>query len=761
MSDRPRPSGITRAVSLAAQTPPGLREELAWRAAAMRGHFKAWREEEVERRRLFNWLPVAMGLGVIAYFAADTEPHLAAPLIGMLVCIALAVIGRNSAALRLCTTAMAFVFLGLAAAIVRTASVGAPVIERMMIVPVSGFVESVEKRAGGSRIVLRPTSIGELPAQKRPALIRVTTRGSGLVAGDHVSGTARLLPPPEPARPGGYDFARDAFFRGVGAVGSFSGTQRLSPAPVEAGIGLRAAAAIDRAGNHLTDRIIATVGGQAGAVAAALVTGKRGQISEQTNEALRAAGIYHIISISGLHMVLVAGAIFWLVRAALALSAWIVLRWPVKKLAALAAMVGATAYCEFSGSDVATERSLIMTLVMLGAILVDRPALSMRNLAIAAIIVLLREPETLLGPSFQMSFGAVAALIAWAERARGGALSPPPVGLIGRMARIVKVAIIADLITTLLATAATAPFGLYHFNTANPYGLLGNALALPFISLIVMPAAVAGALLYPFGLDGIAWWAMGEGTKPLLAFSGQMAGWPQSTVKLPAYGPFSLGLFALALLWMTLWVTPLRWFGAAPLAVGLLFAAAPPRPDGHIDRDGRGLALRAEDGRLSVLGKPSAFALAQWLAADGDQRRPGDPTLTQAIRCDPSGCVLAIPGKGTVSHALTRRAVSEDCGLADLVVTPLLWRAPCKAALVDRNTLDTSGAATLTWDKGAWRIVGARNGSDGAATGDPNAAEGPSRPWLRVRRSTAPIASLTLPEPQGMPTDEADDLRDQ
>jgi competence protein ComEC len=436
-----------------------------------------------------------------------------------------------------------------------------------------------------------------------------------------------------------------------------------------------------------------------------------------------------------------------------------VLHLPVKKIAAAVAMLGATAYCVFSGSDVATERSLVMTLVMLGAILFDRPALSMRNLAIAAIIVLLREPETLLGPSFQMSFGAVAALIAYAERMRGATAQPPPAfGLIGRMARIVKLAVIADLVTTLLATAATAPFGLFHFNTANPYGLLGNALALPFISLIVMPAAVAGALLYPFGLDAIAWWAMGQGTKPLLAFSAEIASWPRSSVKLPAYGPAALILLGLALLWVTLWTTPLRWLAALPLTIGLALAGAPVRPDGYIDREGRGLALRGEEGRLIVLGKPGAFALAQWLAADGDQRKPGDASLLNGASCDASGCVAGLGRRGAISHATTRRAVSEDCDKASVVVTPIPWRGQCRALLIDRLALDRLGSATLRWTGQGWRITGAR--SPEQAEGDGSAA----RPWLRQPRpAMAPTASprQTEPDPLIPPPEETEDLRGQ
>ena len=241
-----------------------------------------------------------------------------------------------------------------------------------------------------------------------------------MTPGDYIRANTRLLPPPDPARPGGYDFARDAWFKRIGAVGSLNGEIAQVPPPQAPGFWLNAAMRMDRVRTAVTQRIADWGQGQAGAVAAALVTGQRGLIVEDTNTALRAAGIYHIVSISGLHMVLAAGTIFWLVRALLAGLPMVAMRWPVKKIAAsLCHGRCATGYCVFSGSEVAAERSLIMTLVMLGAILADRPALSRCAISRSQlIIVLLIEPEQITGPSFQMSFAAVALLIAGAELLR-------------------------------------------------------------------------------------------------------------------------------------------------------------------------------------------------------------------------------------------------------------------------------------------------------------------------------------------------------
>ncbi|MGO4404885.1 ComEC/Rec2 family competence protein [Bosea sp. RAF48] len=687
-------------------------------------------ELEAERRRPFLWLPVAMGAGILFYFAADREPVLWAPLAGFALSAIFAFVLRTRRLASMASLAVAAAFAGFAAGAWRTADVAAPMLERQRIGKVTGFVESVEARDSGARIVLLVTEFAGMPAAERPRRVRVNIRAASVAPGDHVVATARLLPPPGPARAGGYDFGRDAFFRGIGAVGSIAGKIALAPPPHPMPTRLAVDVAIDRARNALTQRIAEGGGGQGGAVAAALVTGKRGLITEATNNDLRAAGIYHIVSISGLHMVLAAGTIFWLVRALLALSQTAALRWPIKKIAAAAAMFGATAYCIFSGSDVATERSLIMTLVMLGAILVDRAALSMRNLALAAMIVLLREPEALLGPSFQMSFGAVAALIAFAERWESRKRSQPPPTLPWPLGPVWAAAL-GIVVTTLLATAATAPFGAYHFQTFNPFGLLGNAMALPFVSLFVMPAAVFGVLAYPFGLDWPAWALMGLASDVVLKVAHWVASIDHSTVMIAAFGPAVLTCFVLALLWLTLWTTPWRWLAALPLLLGVAIAGKPERPEILIERDGSGLAVRGPDGRLAIAGKPSRFVLQQWLAADGDRRSPDDPTLRAGISCDALGCVARTPDQRTVSYTRDRLGLIEDCMRADLVVTAIPWSGTCKARLIERMALSRDGATSLYRTGSGWS----------SHVSEQNAAD---RPWSR-RREQRPAQASTAP----------------
>ncbi len=439
-------------------------------------------------------------------------------------------------------------------------------------------------------------------------------------------------------------------------------------------------------------------------------------------------------------MVLAAGVVFWLVRAGLALVPALALAWPIKKIAAGAAMLGVTAYCAFSGWDVAAERALIMTLVMLGAILVDRPALSMRNLALAAMLALAREPEALLGPSFQMSFGAVAGLIACAPLLDGRVFRTDSPSRIARAASWLATAVVGTLATTLVAQIATAPFATYHFQTMQPFGLIGNALTLPLVSLAVMPAAVLGMLAYPFALDRPVWWLMGLAVRGMLDISAWIAGFGQANVVLPAFGTGALALLAVALLVATLPVSRLRLLSLLPAGLGLALAASPTRYDIYIDRDGAGAAVRGEDGRLVVLGRPPGFVLEQWLKADGDRRRPETVTGAAGPRCDRLGCtVLALDGRA-VALVTDKRAFAEDCARADILISRLRAPPGCAAPLIaDRTFLAAQGATAI------------RLGATGPEVASTRGA-GPPKPWQpRPPANAAMPAAAPEPSAAGDP----------
>lgn len=740
----PRPRLIARAVALPRRWQPAVEFGLAdWQGWLSRGFSR-----EIDQRRLFPWLAVCFGAGILLFFQAEGKPALWAPLSGLALFAGFAATFRGRpAALAVCVGS-AMVFAGFTAGALRSRAVEAPVLSRVVIAPMSGFIEAVEDRPAGKRLLLRLVDLKGTSEADRPRRVRVTLRkGEGLVGGQFISAQARLLPPPQPAWPGGYDFGRDAYYRGVGAVGSILGPVKTLDPPAPPPWRLRLAAAVDEARNILTQRIAAAIEGPAGGVGAALVTGKRGLIPEATNDVLRAAGIYHIVSISGLHMVLAAGTFFWLARALLSLVPTLALLWPVKKMAAATAMAGATGYCVFSGADVATIRSLIMTLVMFGAVLVDRPALSVRNLAIAAIVVLAREPEALLGPSFQMSFGAVAALAAFVPLLQWGRFEARSSGQLETALRWLGRHAVGLVTTTLVASIATAPFAAYHFQTLNPYGLVGNALALPLVSLVVMPSAVLGVLTYPFGLDRPVWQMMGAAVSQVLDVSGWVGGFGGSSVVIPALGLGALALFSLALLVAAIFASALRWLAVVPALAGLALAAAPTRPDIYVDRDGQGAAIRNAAGRLTFVGKTSAFVAEQWLRADGDARDAADANSAAAsakdgARCDPEGCVVESVDRRNIAFVRKSSAFEEDCRRAEIVITRLKAPTPCAALLVlDREALAARGATTIRLGADSIEIRSVRKGDETVAR-----ASTATRPPVPAAKPARAIPEQDIPE---------------
>ncbi|WP_210490682.1 ComEC/Rec2 family competence protein [Microvirga antarctica] len=739
LPDNPEPGSSQRSSARALALPRQWQPALGWRVADGRQWLsQAW-SRELEQRRLFPWTAVCYGAGILLFFQAEGKPALWAPVCGLVAFAVLAIALRaHLPALAVCI-GFAMVFAGFTTGAIRTRAVDAPILRRIVIGSFSGFIEAVEDRPDGKRLLVRVGDLKGVTEADRPVLVRVSVRRNDpLVAGQFITGNARLLPPPQPAWPGGYDFGRDAYFRGIGGVGSVLGTVRIIDPPTLAPLRFRLGAAVDEARNVLTQRIASAIGGPAGGVGAALVTGKRGLIPEPTNDVLRAAGIYHIVSISGLHMVLAAGTFFWLARAFLSLFPTLALLWPIKKLAAVIAMAGALGYCVFSGSDVATVRSLLMTLVMFGAVLVDRPAVSVRNLAISALIVLAREPESLLGPSFQMSFAAVAALSAFMPLLQRRAPNGRPTGLIDRGLRFVGGHAMGLVTTTLIATVATAPFSAYHFQTLNPYGLVGNAVALPLVSLVVMPAAVLGVLAFPFGLDRPIWQMMGAAVAQVLDIATWVGGFGGSTLVVPALGLGAVALLSLALLIAVLAASSLRWLALMPAAIGMAFAATPMRADLYIDRDGQGAAIRGRDGALTFVGKTSAFVAEQWLKADGDARDPDDASLHGGSRCDPAGCVVDVPDGHSVAFVLNASAFAEDCRRAEIVITRLKAPSTCKALLVlDRETLAARGATTLRLGAAAIAIRSVHKGDETVA----RLAPSPQPPG-----AAAPARVRALPE---------------
>lgn len=672
---------------------------------------RQWAVEEVTSAHLLPWLAVAFGFGIVLYFTAEHEPAWWA---GTDLAIASAVV---AAMLRRHLAAFVVALLvfsaaaGFAAATIKTALIAHPVLHAgVSNVTVTGFVELREESQHTDRFVLR---VERLAGSQGPLeRVRLSVkRGTAPPPGSFVTAKALLDPPLQPLEPGSYDFARDLYFQRIGASGFVRGPIRIIAPPQSEGPLARADALVQQMRDAIDARIRAVLPGDEGAIAAMLINGRRDAIDQHLYDSMFVSGIGHVLSISGYHMAVVAGAIFFIIRAFLALIPGLADRVPIKKWAAFAALAVTGFYLLLSGNQVATQRSFIMIAVVLLGVLFDRPTVTMRTLTVAALIVLFFAPEAVVHPSFQMSFAATLALIAGYEK---GAvrLHGRRDSSLGARATLWGInEIIALTLASLLAGFATTPYAAYHFHRVAPYGVLANLLAMPVVSAWVMPMGILGVIAMPFGFDAECWRLMGYGIEWMDTIALWVASLPGAFGRVTSFGTGPLLLLTAALLVIGLFKTPLRWSGLALVAVAILLALRVPAPDVLIGNDGRSFAVRGADGRLAVhhIGGDS-FAMREWLAADGDGRDVKDPTLGQGIACDPSGCVGRLVDGARVAFALAPDAFADDCQEAVLVIA--VRAAPpsgCAAMVIDRDTWRARGALSLRRTASGFVVEGVRS----------------------------------------------------
>jgi competence protein ComEC len=657
-------------------------------------------EREMEDGRGFLWLPVCLGTGILVYFALPTEPSSTATTAAAVVTALLAWASRDRVGLTRLAIAVAFVAAGAAAMKVRTDLVLAPKLPREMTAVVNGWVAQRETAArSGVRVLLRVATIERLAPSETPYAVRITVRArsEAISVGDAIAVTARIRPPNGPVMPGGYDFARAAFYERIGGVGFAYGAAR--PADIGAApFDIRIGEPLERLREAIGKRVTAALPSDRGRVATTLITGDRGGISEGTQEAMRASGLGHILAISGLHMALVAGAAFWIIRALLALSPNLTLRHPIKKWTAAGALVVATVYLGISGGQVATQRAYIMLAIMLLAIMVDRRAITLRNVGLAAFVVLIISPESLLSASFQMSFAATIALVAAYEEFTAWSNRRPQLsdrrayGIIDKLWRYA----IGLFVTSLVAGLATTPFGIYHFQRMAPLTLIANLLAMPVLGLVVMPMAFLAVLLMPVGIEWLPLWLMSWGLGWIIDVAEWTAGLTGHSGSVPMAPAMALIVLAAGFLWLALWRQPWRLLGLVPITLAVPITALALRPDILVSADGVTAAVRGSDGRLSVVaGSGSRFVVENWLRADADPRDARADELSRGIICDPLGCIARIDEETTVSVVLRPDAFAEDCHLADIVVSRFPAPANCEALAIDRGRLMHYGSHAL------------------------------------------------------------------
>jgi competence protein ComEC len=615
-----------------------------------------------EQDRWPLWLPVALGAGAGAYFALPAEPPLAVGWIAL----ALALVAAVAAARGLARWPWSFVgallaalLLGFGLARLREKLVETPVLDHAVVAHLTGRIVALEPREHGIRLVLDEVRSGTL--QPAPRRIRVAVLTSGdFRPGQWLSLTSRLDTPPAPSEPGASDLGRSLFFQSIGAVGFSYGRPHVIIPARPPTLFERLAIGVEDLRLKMTRRIQAAIPGSLGGIASALITGERGGISEEDEEALRDAGLAHVLAIAGLHMALMGGGIFWLLRAGLAAIPAIALRYPIKKWAALGALAASGFYLTISGAAPSAVRAFVMLAMVMVAILADRPALSMRSLGLAAAILLLLRPEAIVDPGFQMSFGAVAGLIAVAEwEARRERLKPR-----GPLYRYVH----GIAMTSLVGSLATLPYAMFHFERATHYAVLGNLIAMPVMGFWVMPAAALSVALMPLGLDGFALAILKQGIAVMLGMGRWVSGLPGAVSLSPAMPMSALILISLGGLWLAIWRKAWRWLGFVPMLAGIGLALLAPLPDMLVAADAATVAIRGPDGLLHFVKKPAEkFAARDWLRRDGDDRDINDAVGVKGLSCDGLGCVTS----GTVRIAVSQypESLDEDCLRAQIIVS--------------------------------------------------------------------------------------------
>lgn len=562
-----------------------------------------------QRGHLFPWTPVFLSIGIGAYFGLTQEPGF-----DIYVCLAIATGVLFLVGLRVSGTwspliwAVVIASLGFALAAYRAHSVAATVIGWRYYGAIEGRIVAMDRSASDRlRLTLDQVRLADVSAHRTPERVRISLHGDvpDLSPGQIIMTTGHLSPPQGPVEPGGFDFRRHAWFKQLGAVG-YTRNPVLTIKPADAGrsglwvLGLRMS---------ISAQIQQVLEGDVGGFAAAVTTGDRSAVGQETLEALRASNLAHLLAISGLHMGLLTGFVFASLRMALSFVPSIALRLPVKKLAAIGALLAAALYLALSGGNVATERAFVMVSVMLGAVMVDRRAISLRAVAVAALIVLILRPEVLMSPGFQMSFAATTALVAVFGWLRDAELQAGP-----NWFRMIS----GIVISSLVAGLATAPVGAAHFNTLAHYGLAANLLSVPLMGMVVIPAAVFAACMVPLGLEWIGLEVMGLGLRWILGVAHYVAGMDGARGFVPAPQAIVLPMLALSGVWIILWQGRLRWIGIAPAMISLWIWTTAVRPDVLIAESGGLVGVMTEQGRALSKVKGSGFVAKVWLENDGD-----------------------------------------------------------------------------------------------------------------------------------------------
>lgn len=650
---------------------------------------------EGERGQLPLWAIAGFGAGIALWFAMPDPRQWAG-----LLCVAGGAAmfgfsfheGRAGRALGWLALALA---AGCAWIWLRAERVAAPRLERPTITAFSARVIKVETLVakGDIRLTLAPLD------QALPPRIRVSAPAdreqAGLAAGATVALRARLTPPPPMALPGGHDFARDAWFRGDGAAGRALGPIEVTDPAQPTGL--------DAVRTRLDRHIRAQLPERSGGIATALVTGDQNAVTLEDAEAMRRSGLAHLLSVSGVHLAAVIGGTMFLTLRLLALSQFLALRFNLVLVGAGAGALAGVAYTLLTGMQVPTVRSCVAALLVIGGMALGREAISMRLVAVGALLVLLFWPESIAGASFQFSFAAVTAIVTLHSLAQVRRwLGPREDGLAMRLLRGVA----SLLLTGLAVEIALIPFALYHFHKTGLYSVFANLFAIPWTTFVIMPLEAAALLLDLIGIGAPLWAATGWAIACLLDLAHWVAGMKGAVAALPTMPLAAFAAIVVGGLWLCLWTSRLRLLGLVPIALGGSAALAVPAPDLLVTGDGRHLALVDGNGRPAMLRERSGDFVRSLVSEnsgfDGEPLAIADMALA---RCSRDSCVADLRRNGRSWRVLATRsgqridwrALTQACASADIVVSDRWLPRGCmpKWLRLDRKALEATGGVAI------------------------------------------------------------------
>jgi competence protein ComEC len=649
---------------------------------------------EAERAQLPPWVVVGLGCGIAAWFALN-DPVAWEAFLAIAAALAVTgfLVGSGRAGRALGWFALAAT-IGCALVWARATLVEAPRLDHPVVTQVEGTVDAVDHLAarGTVRLTLRPSTAG------LPPLLRLSIDEDkappGLAPGARVSAKARPPPPPPMALPGTYDFARDAWFWGIGAVGKALGpVEVLKPGTTSGLDGVR-----ERLRQHIEARLPS---GPAG-IAVALVTGDQNAVDQDDADAMRRSGLTHLLSVSGLHIAAVVAFAMFLSLKMLALSERLALRFNLVLVSAAFAAAAGIGYTLLTGAQVPTVRSCVAALLVLLGIALGREAISLRLIATGALIVLLFRPEAVAGPSFQMSFGAVTAIVALHSTPTARRLlerrEEGPIARLGR-------SLLGIIATGLVVEMALAPMALYHFHRSGLYGVFANIIAIPLTTFVIMPAEAAALALDAAGVGAPLWWVCGRALELLLAIAHRVSSAGGAVILAPSMPVWAFALMICGGVWLCLWNSRLRLLGFAPVAVGAVAAALAPAPDLLVTGDGMHLAV-VQNGTPMLLRDRAGDYVRQLVAeASGFDGDPANLDGQPSSDCTRDACV-ALMLKADASWRLLatrssilidRPVIAKACASADIVVSSRRLPRTCipRWLKLDAATLRRTGGLAI------------------------------------------------------------------